>query len=170
MPGDLLLLAVSLATVILLAPGQVAMVLFLYNNRPMTLVIGNGGYAAGTALFCALLIKGYSAAGAAAGTGLAEFLFIGVVTTMVAARDVAVGAMRYLLLSTATAATGFAVSLGVAWTLQGLIQPQSLGGLFAVGSLWSAVMILPALFMVLHAEERRWVRAQIEQIGRRLLS
>ncbi len=168
-PDNLPLLTAFLVTAILLAPAQMAMVLFLYNNRPLALVLGNGGYAAGTALLCALLVKGYSAAGAAAGTGIAEFLFIGVLVTVIAARDVAVSAVRYIVLSTATAVAGFGVSLGIARALQGLMDEQTLAGLFLVGSLWAAAVALPAYFIVLHAEERRWVRTQASGVGRRVL-
>ena len=84
------LLSAFLVTVILLAPAQVAMVLYFYNNRPLILVVGHGGYAIGTVVFCGLLIKDFSAVGAAAGTGLAEFVFIGLLVSATAAREIAI--------------------------------------------------------------------------------
>jgi hypothetical protein len=136
------------------------MVLFLYNNKPLILVAGHGGYAIATVAFCSLLIRGYSAAGAAAGTGLAEFLFIGLLVSSVAAREITVSAWRYLGVCYLIACVGFSMSWLIAWTVETVLQASSLVGLIAVGTIWAVAMALPTLFLALTRTERIWLFAQ----------
>ena len=135
--------------------------LFLYNNKPRILVITYCTFALGTVFFCALLIKGYSAAGAAAGAGLAEVLSIGVLLPRAATAIVSVSALPFLRHSYTVAAIAFVLSYGIAYGLAQLIVPHSLVSILWLAFAWTACVAMPAFFLLLASTERQWVRQQI---------
>lgn len=151
------LVGAFLVTIICAAPAQVALTMFLYNNKPGILVFAQGGYAIGTVVFCALLIKGFSAAGAAAGTGLAECVSIGLLVPFAATRQIRLNLGLYLGQCYLVAAMAFSASWGVAWALNQLIQAQSLIFLMVLGGAWAIVVALPSYFLLLSSAERDWL-------------
>jgi O-antigen/teichoic acid export membrane protein len=155
------LVSAFVATVILTAPAQVASTLYLYNNKPGVLVVAQGAYAIGTLVLCLLLIKEFAAAGAAAGTGLAEFLSIGLILPYAAAKEVSAPLIPYFARSYAAALGAFVLSYGVAWGWNRALTTSSLGGLIEFAALWAVIIAPPSFFLLLDPQERGWVLANI---------
>jgi O-antigen/teichoic acid export membrane protein len=143
--------------VMLNTPGQVAYNIYQFTNRPGILAVAGGGYAIGTVVFCLLLIGKFSAAGAAAATGLAEFLTLGVILPFLACRDLAISFPLYITRSYAIAATGFAISYGIARGLDTLISGQTVVNLAALGIVWAIGVCIPAFFLLFAAESRSYL-------------
>jgi O-antigen/teichoic acid export membrane protein len=152
------LVGAFVATVMAMAPAQVALMLYQYNNKPGVLVVAQGGYAAGTLILCLLLINGFSAAGAAAGTGLAEFLSIGLLLPIAAAREIAAPLLAYYARSYGAALAAFMLGYAVGQGFDAWLNAQSLLGLAMLAALWSAVVAVPAFFILLDPPERVWIR------------
>jgi O-antigen/teichoic acid export membrane protein len=156
------------ATIILTSPAQVALMLYQYNNKPGILIVAQGCYAVGTIAFCLVLIGGYSAAGAAAGTGLAEFLSIGMLLPYAATREITTPLAPYLWRSYGTALAAFGVGYGAAWGIGAALGVRSLLGLTVLGVAWSAVVALPAFYLILAPQERDWLLRYAGAYGSRL--
>lgn len=150
------LIGAFVSTIVLTAPAQVALMLFLYNNKPRVLVATYCAFAAGTLLFCALFIGSYAAAGAAAGAGLAEFLSIGLLLPRAAAAIAITPVVVYLSRSYVVAGLAFCMSYVVAEGLENLIVPRSLGLLSFFGVAWAVATAVPSFFLLLASRERRW--------------
>jgi O-antigen/teichoic acid export membrane protein len=155
-PFDFWLISAFLLTTLLTAPAQMALVLFLYNNRPGILIIANAGFAIGTVIFCALLIGGYSAAGAAAGTGLAEILSLGLLVPYAAVRETGLSLAPFLARCYLVAGAAFMVGWGGAWAVQTVVPGRNLFELVGIGITWVVIVALPAFFLLLSALERSW--------------
>lgn len=158
------LVGAFIATVILTAPAQVASTLYLYNNKPGILVIATAMYAGGTLIFCLLLIKGFGPAGAAAGTGLAEFLSVGLILPYAAAKELSVSLVSYFGRSYAAALGGFVLSFAVAWGADTALAVHGPLGLIELAVLWVTILIAPSFFLLLDPQERHWV---LHNIGNR---
>lgn len=158
------LVGAFIATIILTAPAQVALMLYQYNNKPRILVIAQSAYTVGTVVFCLLLISGFSATGAAAGIGLAEFLSIGLLLPYAAAKEVSSSLLMYLLRSYVTALAAFVLSYTVAWEGFSLLSVHGLASMIEFGLLWTAIVVLPAYFLLLEQRERQWL---FEKVGKR---
>jgi O-antigen/teichoic acid export membrane protein len=155
------LVAAFVAPIIFMAPAFTAQMLYQYNNKPLILVFTQGGFTVGTVALCILLIGGFSAAGAAAATGLAECLSIGLLVPYAASREIALPILPYLCRCHVAGGAALATSAAVAWTLQHWLQAEGLLGLVALGLLWSALMAGPAFFLLLGAEERHWALLEV---------
>jgi O-antigen/teichoic acid export membrane protein len=158
------LVSAFIATIILTAPAQVASTLYFYNNKPRILFIAQAGYGIGTLVFCLLLIKDFAAAGAAIGTGLAEFLSIGIILPYAASREVSVPLMFYFSRSYATALSAFVLSYGVAWGWNWILTTSSLVSLIELGVLWAVIIALPSFFLLLDPQERDWCVANVGKL------
>jgi O-antigen/teichoic acid export membrane protein len=163
---DPLLVSAFLLNILMLAPAQMALALFLYNNRPGILVYSQAGYTIGTIVFCSLLIKGLAAAGAAVGTGIAETLSVGLLVPFAARRHVGLPLGRYFLQCYVVAAGSFATSWGAARLILSIIDGGGLLALIAAGLIWAVVVAPPAFFLLISPVERSWVLER----GRRFLS
>ncbi|HVB81192.1 MAG TPA: hypothetical protein VNE82_14735 [Candidatus Binataceae bacterium] len=167
-PFDPWLIGAFVATVILTAPAYVGQMLYTYNNKPGILVAAQGGYAAATVVFCLLLIRGYGAAGAAIGTGVAELLTVGLLMPYAAAKEIASPLRGFFLRSYAAAGAAFLLGYGVGWALDAALVAATLLGLVALAVLWSAVVAMPAFFLVLDPQERHWLREAAVRYASRL--
>jgi len=157
------LVGAFIAAIILTAPAQVALMLYQYNNRPRILVIAQGAYMAGTATLCLLLIKGFSATGAATAAGLAEFLSIGLLLPYAAAKEISVSLRSYFARSYSAALGAFILSYGVARGWNTALDAHGFVGLIELAMIWAAVVIVPTFFLLLESQERQWV---LENIGK----
>jgi O-antigen/teichoic acid export membrane protein len=154
---DPLLIAAFAGAILLMAPAQLGQSLFLYNNRPAILVVGNGGYTLGTIAFGAVLIGPYGATGAAAGTGFAEFLFVGTLVTYVATKGVGIALPRYLGRSYAVEIACLAASLAAADLAVHLFRPVDLLAIILCGCLWGLLIAVPAYYLLLAGPDRQWL-------------
>jgi O-antigen/teichoic acid export membrane protein len=158
------LIGAFIATIILMAPAQVALMIYQYNNRPGILVIAQGAYMVGITALCLLLIKDFSATGAAAGAGIAEFLSIGLLLPYAATKEVSVSLWSYFTRSYAAALGAFVLSYGVARGWNTVLDVHGLVGMIELSMLWAAVITVPAFFLLLESQERQWV---LENVGER---
>jgi O-antigen/teichoic acid export membrane protein len=160
---DPYLVCIFVATVVLIAPATVAQMYYIYNNKPGILTAAQVGYGVVTMVLCLLLIHNYSAAGAAAGTGLAELLTIGAILPFTAAKEISFSPVRYFCLSYGTAVACFAISWIVAIAAAALIMDRSFIGLTELGVLWTGIIVTPAFFLILERDERGWILQVIKQ-------
>lgn len=150
------LLVIFVVTIILMAPAQVALMMFQYNNRPTVLAVSHGLYAAGTVLLCVLLVGRFSALGAALSVGIAECLSVGFLLPFAASRDMSVRMGGYYGLSYFVAIVALAVGYGAAWALARMVSAESVVGFLTLGALWSLAVAPAALFLIVGKEERAW--------------
>lgn len=127
-----------------------------------------GGFAAGTLLFCALLIKGFSATGAAAGTGIAELLSVGLLIPWAASKEMRLSLLGYFRHCYTVAALAFGLSYGVAWGSDHYLHAHDLLGLAALGTIWAILVAVPALFLLLGKDERSWLYQAVSRSLSRL--
>lgn len=153
---DPLLIAAFLLATLLTAPAQISQMLFLYNNRPATLVVAQSAYAGGAILLCVLAIPVFQAAGAAWGVGLAEALSLGLFVPFAAARLTGIGLGRYLTQGCLVAGTMFAGSWAVAAGLGRLLAPNSYSMLIVMGLGWAVIVAGPSFRVLLSSAERAW--------------
>ncbi len=153
---DPVLVGLFLIATLLTAPAQLSQILFLYNNRPGTLVFAQGAYAAGAILLCILLIPSLQAAGAAFGVGLAEFLSLGLLVPLAAAPLAGITLVSYMGRSYLVAGAVFAGGWLVATVLGDLIEPRNYPALIFMGIAWMAIVAWPSFGILLSAQERAW--------------
>jgi O-antigen/teichoic acid export membrane protein len=151
------LTAVFVGVIVIGAPAQVAYIFFHNINRPRMLVLANGGHALGTMLLCLLLIPRYSALGAAAATGLTEIAFVGLLLPVAACRQLAMPVATYFGHCARVAVVMFILSYTAAWAMMTLMPVHATRDFIMLGGLWVVVLTLPAYFLILTPNMRRYI-------------
>lgn len=148
---------IFLFTIIFMSPSQVASVFFQSNNKPNILVISHGVYSVSAIIFCVILVRHFSATGAAIGVGLAECVSVGILLPYAASRDISLPLGAYFARCYLVALCAFAASWAVAWAVQVVIAAQTIYQLGLLGIVWSSLILLPSYFLLLSATERSWL-------------
>jgi O-antigen/teichoic acid export membrane protein len=151
------LVRIFVLTVVLSSPSLAAFTLFNYTNRPTILALSSALFAIGAIASCFVLVRPFSAPGAAAGVGLAEWLAVGLLIPFAACNELALPYLSYLRNSYTIAAFGLGVGYVVAWCLAHMVRNQTLLGIVELGALWSVFISVPAFFILFGREERRWL-------------
>lgn len=157
---DPVLAAAFLATALLMAPGYGATGLLRLADRAR--VVANGHLAQiGAAVALGLLaIPPMGALGAAVALGAAELLTSGAYLVGVAGGLLQAPMPGLVARTYATAALALGFGAAIAHGARGLVPGGGAPSLAAVVMLWSVAAAVPAVFLVLDAGQRAWLRAR----------
>jgi len=163
-PMDTPVFVALLATVALAGPAQAAERLLGNINRPRGLAAAFLARAAATVILGALLIPWLGALGAAIAIFVADIIVLGTLLPYAAAAASGLGTIQQLVQSQIAAALAFAGSAAVAYAATWFIGTNGLASILAVAALWIMFTAVPAWFLVLDADMRRWL---VEALRRR---
>jgi O-antigen/teichoic acid export membrane protein len=164
---DFRLIAVIVATVGLMAPAQVPLILFQHINRPRILVLSNLAYLAGTAILCFVLVRPLSALGAALSTGIAEVAFVGTFVPFGASRLISLPIGDYFRNCIGILLICGGLASAAAWAALSVVPVRGIVEFVAFGVIWTAIVAVPGFYLVLTPEMRRHVQRYLaDRFGR----
>lgn len=154
-PFEPWLFAALMVNVYLILPGQAALTLLYYSNRPRAVSVSATSHAVIGLVLAAVLAPRYGATGAALGLALVEGVLMGFWLARVGARSIGVSLAPYLGATYGVAAVSFTLSYAVSAVIAQLLPPHGLFGLAMFGLVWAAAVTGPAFFLIVPRKERR---------------
>lgn len=154
---DPALLMALIAAVLLGAPAQPALVLFVLTNRPRSVAWAAFTQASIILVLSVPLIPMIGPLGIGLAWAIAEFLTHGVYLSRVASATIGLQFGRYLARTLGVALVSLAVSYGVAWPIVRALAPGDLAAIGVATIGWGAVMLPIALAALVTPEQRRWL-------------
>lgn len=151
---DPVLAAAFLTATVLMAPVFGAVGLLRHGDYARPLARSAAAQAVLTTALCWLLIAPLGTLGAALAAGLAEVGVVGMHGLALTARLTRVSALRVVAFAQGLVLAGVALGGGAALALGLVVPTGSLGGLLMFGALWSALVALPAPFLLLDGAQR----------------
>ncbi len=150
---DPILLGVLLAGIYLVLPGQVALTLFYYTNRPAPLSLAHGVYSSVGPALCLFLVPLYGATGAALAMSVPEVIMVGLWLAHAGCVLTGVSTVRFLLTTYGIGLASFIVSYLVARPITQSLSPHNLGDFAIIGLGWLALMAGPAALLLAQAKK-----------------
>lgn len=153
---------ILLGTVFLALPGQVAMMMFYYTNRPRPVAVAGGLHALLGLILCTSLSGRFGAVGAAVSMGVAEVVMYALYLPIASQASSRTSLLAFLTRTYGIALVSLAVSYITARLVAAVITLNDYVGLVMFGAVWSLMAIVPALLLLpnpLQASLRRWLWA-----------
>ena len=162
-PFEPWLFAALLANVYIILPGQAALTLLYYSNRPRAISVSATSHAVCGLALAAVLAPKYGAIGAALGLAIVEGILMGLWLARVGARLIGVSLGPYLAATYGIAALSFTLSYAVSAAIAQVLPPRGLLGLATFGLVWGAAVMGPAFFLIVPRKERMVLGAGVQR-------